>query len=214
MQVTKGQETGNMIGLRDSGSRTTARGDDGRTRTVDEQANVTDKTVSLLAANVFGTLFGLLPAVGLHLLFTAVWRGRVVQTPPEWFTWLHFLGLLVAGIVVHELLHGLGWMVFGGVARADIEIGVKWKLLTPYAHTRARMATRAYRWAVLLPGLVLGMVPALLAIASGSVLLLTFGLAFTVAAGGDFLVLWLLRDVPAEAKVADHPTKAGSVVYE
>jgi hypothetical protein len=182
--------------------------------TVDDKTKGTDKTVSLLAANVFGMLFGLLPAAGLHLLYSAVWLGRAVQTPPEWFTWLHFLGLLVAGIVVHELLHGLGWMVFGGVARADIQFGVKWKMLTPYAHTPARMATRAYRWAVLLPGLVLGVVPALLAIASGSVLLLTFGLAFTVAAGGDFLVLWLLRDVPAEAEVADHPTKAGSVVYE
>lgn len=182
--------------------------------TGDEETTGTDKTVSLLAANVFGTLFGLLPAAALFLAFSAVWRGRVVQPPPEWFSWLHLLGLFVAGILVHELLHGLGWMLFGGVARADIQLGVKWKLLTPYAHTSARVAVWPYRWAVLLPGLVLGVLPALAGIATGSVLLLGFGVWFTLTAGGDFLVLWLLRDVPADAEVADHPTKAGSIVYE
>lgn len=170
-------------------------------------------TVSALAANIYGLLFGLLPAGLLLVLFYVVWQGRPVQQPTEGYSVLHTLLLVVAGIVAHELLHGLGWMVFAGVPREDVHFGVKWKLLTPYAHSSARMSLRDYRWAGFLPGLVLGIVPALLAIFTGSVLLIGFGVLFTATAGGDFLVLWLLRGVPADAEVQDHPTLVGATVY-
>ena len=170
-------------------------------------------TVSLLKANLLGTVFGLLPAALLFALFFLFWQGREMQPPPAGFGLSHFVALFVAGIVAHELLHALGWMLFAGVPRDRIEFGVKWKLLTPYTHTAARMPLRGYRIGTLLPGLLLGLLPALLALAGGSFLLLGFGLLFTVSAGGDFLILWLLRNVPARAQIADHPTRVGTVVY-
>lgn len=170
-----------------------------------------DITVSLLEANVYGLLFGLAPAGMQVVAFYFVWRGRELAggSFSIWYTLL----ILVAGIVVHELLHGLGWMVFAAVPREDVHFGVKWKLLTPYAHSSARMPLRGYRWAGFLPGLVLGLIPAILGIVTGSVPLLGFGAIFTLAAGGDFLILWLLRKAPAEAEVEDHPTLAGATVY-
>ena len=170
-------------------------------------------TVSLLAGNIYGTLMGLIPALLLLGIFSLVWIGRQVTPPPQGFGLLHIVALLVAGIVVHELLHGLGWMVFAGVPRSEIHIGVKWKLLTPYAHTPVRMPVRGYCWGAFLPGLLLGILPTLLAIAGGSFVLLGFGFFFTVAAGGDFLILWLLRNVPVGAQVADHPSRVGAIVY-
>lgn len=170
-------------------------------------------TVSLLAANIYGTLFGLLPGLLFLALFYFTWRGRDVQAPPEGFGIFQTLLVLFAGIVVHELLHGLGWMVFAGVPRSNIKIGVKWKVLTPFAHSSARMPIRGYRWGGFLPGLVLGILPSLLAIAIGSVGLIGFGFFFTITAGGDFLLLWLLRHVPGHAEVADHPSEMGAVVY-
>lgn len=172
-----------------------------------------DITVSALAANIYGLLFGLIPAGLLLALFYFVWQGRPVQQPPEGYSILHTLLLGLAGIVVHELLHGLGWMVFAGVPRQHVHFGVKWKVLTPYAHSSAPMSVMGYRWAIFLPGLALGIAPALIAIFSGSVLLLGFGGFFTAAAGGDFLILWLLRGVPAAAEVEDHPTLVGATVY-
>jgi hypothetical protein len=41
-----------------------------------------------------------------------------------------------------------------------------------------------------------------------------FGLLFTAAAGGDALVLWRIRQEPAEAWVLDHPTQAGCMIVE
>lgn len=172
-----------------------------------------DVTISALAANVYGTLFGLTPAAILLLIFYFVWQGRPVVGPPEGFSLLHTLLLGVVGIVVHELLHGLGWRYFAGVPWEQIHFGVQWKVLTPYAHSSARMPLRPYRRAILLPGLLLGLIPALLGVFNGSVLLLGFGAFFTATAGGDFLILWMLRRVPAGAHVQDHPTLVGATVY-
>jgi hypothetical protein len=43
---------------------------------------------------------------------------------------------------------------------------------------------------------------------------MAFGLLFTFAAGGDALVLWLLRGVAPHRLVEDHPTRAGCFVWE
>ena len=176
-------------------------------------ATRTEITVSFLAANVYGTLFGMLLALLLIALFYFNWRGTAVQPPPDAFGVLHVLLLFIAGIVTHELMHGLGWMIFGAVPRSAIHFGIKWKLLTPYAHSSARMPVRGYRLGTLLPGLLLGILPSLFAILTGSLLVLGFGLFFTATAGGDFLILWLLRGIPANAQVEDHPSRVGSIVY-
>ena len=39
--------------------------------------------------------------------------------------------------------------------------------------------------------------------------ILTFGLFFILAAGGDILILWLLRNVKSSSFVQDHPTRVG-----
>lgn len=183
------------------------------TRATEGEVARRDVTVSLLAGNVYGTLMGLVPALLLFGIFILFWEGRPLAPPPEGFGVLYTFIVLVAGIVVHELLHALGWMVFAGIPRSNIHIGVRWKLLTPFAHSDVRMSVRGYRWGTFLPGLVLGILPSLLAIVSGSLLLMGFGFFFTATAGGDFLILWLLRKVSGNAQVADHPSRVGAIVY-
>jgi hypothetical protein len=41
-----------------------------------------------------------------------------------------------------------------------------------------------------------------------------FGLVHTAAAGGDWLILWLIRKLKAGRLVEDHPTNAGCYVLE
>jgi hypothetical protein len=76
------------------------------------------------------------------------------------------------------------------------------------------MRVRDYRIGASMPGLVLGIIPASTAIAFGWPSLLVVGILFTIAAGGDALVLWLIRSVPGDKSVADHPTRAGCVVID
>lgn len=169
-----------------------------------------DLTASMLAANVYGLLFGLAPALLLLALFWLLWRGR--ELAPFSINFLWGLLIILAGVVLHELLHGLGWILFGGVPRQSINFGFQWKLLTPYAHSSESMPIRGYLWGAVLPGLLLGILPGLLALATGSLVLLAFSFFFTLAAGGDFFILWLLRNVPPQAHARDHPTKAGAII--
>jgi hypothetical protein len=74
------------------------------------------------------------------------------------------------------------------------------------------MTARAYRTAVLLPGIILGVLPAIVGLLIGSFWLTLFGAIMVMAAGGDLAVLLAVRDVPATAIVRDHPTKPGCEV--
>jgi len=43
---------------------------------------------------------------------------------------------------------------------------------------------------------------------------MAFGFLYTVAASGDFLILWLIRNIKPNTHVEDHPTNAGCYVIE
>lgn len=177
--------------------------------------NKQDISISILAANIYGIIAGLLPTLLIVALFTLRWRGRTIPRGSLIIEGigglLLFIAFFVGGIFLHEALHALGWILFARQPRETIEFG--FKQLTPYTHARQAMPVTPYRYGILLPGLLLGIVPALVAIATGSIFLLAVGVFFTFTAGGDFLILWLLRRVPRSARVQDHPERVGCFVY-
>ena len=127
-----------------------------------------------------------------------------------------FIGLMIIiiGIVIHELLHGLGWSFYAKKGWKSISFGIVWKYLTPYCHCEESLNLRAYRIGSVLPAIVLGFIPSILAIILGNLWLLIFGFFFTFAAGGDFLILWLLRKENPTHIVQDHPDKIGCIILE
>lgn len=122
--------------------------------------------------------------------------------------------LLLLGILAHELIHMFSWAVFARKPLRAFKIGFQWKSLTPYAHCKELMNIQAYRVGSFAPGLLLGIVPWTISLFTGDILLFIFGLLYTTAAGGDFLILWLLRNVKQNTLVEDHPSNAGCYVYE
>jgi hypothetical protein len=121
--------------------------------------------------------------------------------------WSPFLLLLLLSIVVHELLHGLGFVLAGRVSWRELKFGLKWGVA--YAHCKVPLSARAYRVATALPGIVLGLLPGLLGLALGNAWLTVYGALLSASALGDVLILWLLRSVPGEARVLDHPSEPG-----
>ncbi|HHY89361.1 MAG TPA: DUF3267 domain-containing protein [Chloroflexi bacterium] len=169
-----------------------------------------DRSVSVVTASALSLVVVaplIIPLLAAYLLrwnqFTFSLNGR---------TMLIGLFILVAGVLVHEGLHALGWMIFGRVPASDIHIGMQWKWLTPYAHLRRPLAAGPYRAGALLPCLVLGVLPGVIAVLNGSPAWLAFALVFILGAGGDLLILWMIRDLPAGTLVEDHPTRAGCYV--
>ena len=89
-----------------------------------------------------------------------------------------------------------------------------WSFLTPYCHCSEPLLMKPYRIGSILPALVLGIIPSFIAMVTGNLALMIFGFFFTFSAGGDFLILWLIRKEPSNALVLDHPDKIGCVIFE
>lgn len=125
--------------------------------------------------------------------------------------------LLVAillGIAAHEVIHGFSWMVFGHKPLSAVKFGFQWKTLTPYAHLQEPIEISTYRVGVFMPGFILGVLPYILSLLFNDGNLFWLGLFHTAGAGGDWLVLWLIRNVKKGTLVEDHPTHAGCYVIE
>lgn len=175
-----------------------------------------DYTISLGRANLIGLLL-LVPLSTLILLpYVAVWGW--VKTGSDFIVfydnYLLFLLLVLAGIVAHEMIHGLTWMRAGNLTRSAIKFGVNWKALAPYAHCREPVEINAYRWGAAMPGIVLGVIPFLVGLITGDGWFALFGYLFTITASGDILILWLIRDIESGSYVLDHPHEAGCKVVE
>jgi hypothetical protein len=173
----------------------------------------TDATVPMLTAHAIG-IGVFLGACALCLpIYLACWGPFPLLRGAIRFTHLwETVPLLIALVVAHELLHALGFLVFGRVERRAIRFGIQWKTITPYAHCGVPVTARVYRAAVALPGLLLGILPCIIALTFGSGWLLIWGALMTMAAGGDAAILWAVRSVPGPLLVSDHPTRAGCMV--
>lgn len=181
-------------------------------------------TVSTVKANLFVILLSIPLALVLGGLFFLVWYDLFTaaslrlwfQVNIKWLNkWLPFFVFvpLIAGIILHELIHGITWALYATRGFRSIRFGVTWKMLTPYCHCKEPLRMHAYRLGVIMPGIILGLLPLLYAFITGNMGVFAFGFVFTVAAGGDFLMLWLLRKENRETWVADHKEKIGCVVY-
>ena len=122
--------------------------------------------------------------------------------------------LLLFGIFFHELIHMFAWAFFGKKSLKAFKLGFQWKSLTPYAHCKEPMDIQPYRIGSFAPGLLLGIVPWSISLFTGDILLFFYGFLYTTAAGGDFLILWIIRNVKPNTLVEDHPTNAGCYIIE
>ena len=122
--------------------------------------------------------------------------------------------LLLFGILVHELIHMFAWALFAKKSLEAFKLGFQWQSLTPYAHCKEPMDIQPYRIGSFAPGLLLGILPWLVSLFTGDILLFFFGFLYTTAAGGDFLILWIIRHIKPNTLVEDHPTNAGCYIIE
>jgi len=122
--------------------------------------------------------------------------------------------VLLCGFVLHELIHGAAWAFYGAKPLTVMQFGINWTAMAPFAHCPEPLEAGAYRLGAAAPGVLLGLVPVIIATWVGPTWLLFAGLLFLVAAAGDFLILWVLRKVPSHLLVQDHPSRAGCLVFE
>lgn len=151
-----------------------------------------------------------------------------VVVAPHWLIWgenaiavalrdtgvLMMIVIFVGAIVLHEALHAIAWALAAGLKRSEVEFGILWRALAPYAHVKVPIPARAYGIGTAAPGLVLGLLPGLAGLLTGNGALTGWGAVLLSLASGDLLILLTLRSVPADALVRDHPSRFGCVVLE
>ena len=135
------------------------------------------------------------------------------------FTWnlsvtafLKFYVFGFIGILIHELIHAIGFIVIGKVKLSDIKFGFILKNMTPYAHCKIPLSMRAYKISILLPVLITGFLPLSIGLATNNLLTVVVS-AFLIAGGiGDWIIYRKLRPFSKHAVVSDHPTEIGCIV--
>jgi hypothetical protein len=182
-----------------------------------------DYSMSMAKANLYTLLIMVPIMILLGGVYAALWG---IQGPADQFAVLFdglwglvaaygvLIGIMVVGTVVHELIHGITWVVAAKKPWTAIEFGFQWRTFTPYTHLREPLPAGAYRTGTWMPGFITGVLPAFLGILFGNVWLVVLGGLFVCAAGGDLLILWSLRGVDKNALVEDHPTRAGCYVLQ
>ena len=164
-------------------------------------------TIDIVKANIFAIVLFVAIAVVFIPLFVVVW-GCSIDYKSFWL----IIALLV-GIPIHELIHGITWAIFTPSKWKSISFGVIWKLLTPYCHCNEPLKVNQYIWGALMPLIVLGIIPLIIAFIIGNFEVLLFSLLFIIAASGDIMCSWILRHENSDSLVEDHPSEAGCWVY-
>lgn len=170
-----------------------------------------DLSISMARANVI-VMFISIPVVILQFVIF-IWLHGIENLRLRWNP-LFLIAVVLLGVVIHELIHGISWVIFGSKPFSSVQFGFQWKTFTPFAHLKEPVEVNAYRLGAFLPGFILGILMYFLSLVTGIGDLFWFSLIHTSAAGGDWLILWLIRYVKAGMQVEDHPTHAGCYVLE
>ncbi len=170
-----------------------------------------DLSISVERANMIVLFISIPVAAAQFALFRAIHGGERMI-----ITWNSLVLILVVllGVIVHEWIHAITWVIFGQKSFSMIRFGFQWKTLTPYAHLMEPMEVNAYRLGAFMPGFVLGFLVYGLSLILADGNLFWFSLLHTSAAGGDWLILWMIRGLKRGQLVEDHPTQAGCYVIE
>lgn len=166
-------------------------------------------TINVFKANVYAILMGI-PILIVYGIPYYLAGHKIAKNSLDGYTLI--IGLII-GVFIHELLHGITWAKFAKNGFNSIKFGIMWKMLTPYCHCKEPLLVKQYLWGAIMPAIVLGFIPAIGAIIFGIYQLLAFALIFTIAAGGDFMIIYLLRNEDKNTLVQDHPSEAGCFIY-
>lgn len=175
------------------------------------------KIIDIVKANNIGLKL-LIPTILIYgLPFYLIWKDSIsfkdLFSAGSGWVFLKWLTIFLAGIVAHELVHGITWALFAKKGFRSIKFGILWKYITPYCHCKEPLQIRHYLIGAITPFIFVGLLPAVYAIITGSINWLLFGIFYTVGAVGDFLIIKLLLPEKRNDYALDHPSEAGCYVY-
>lgn len=126
---------------------------------------------------------------------------------------LFLIGYLVL-IVVHEIFHLIGFVLFGKVPLSSLNYGLDLKLGIAYATTSEPVQNHTMRKVLLLPFWTTAAFPTLVGFWFDSQILVLLGAMLTAGAFGDFIMYKELRKEKNTAWIIDDPSLPRLHVYD
>jgi hypothetical protein len=170
-----------------------------------------EHTITVLRANIAALIFSI-PLVILSVLgYIHFWSLESLGVAID-FMAVWAIPIIIPGIILHELFHGLIWAVYSKKKWRAIRFGIKWTSMTPYCHCNEPLKKYHYFLGTAMPLFILGIIPIIISFLSGNAAFLIFGVLFSIAAGGDVYGLWILRKAKKKNWIQDHPDKIGFII--
>lgn len=121
-----------------------------------------------------------------------------------------FLLSFIVFIVVHELLHGLAFMVFNKNKKKELKFGLELKSGMAYCISTVPVQVGAGRLSLMMPVYVICIPLYIIAIITGNLWLLIAAVCFLSGSTGDFYYMWKLRKTSKDLYMFEEmPTKSG-----
>ena len=173
-------------------------------------------SIDIVKANIFAVAIMVIAAIVLLVPFFLIWGGRkpTMEILGNGSQWIVAFVAMIIGIVVHELIHGATWAYYAPSGWKSISFGIMWKMLTPYCHCDEPMNIPGYMMGAMMPCVILGVIPSIVAMFIGNLPLLALGIFFIAAAAGDIWMTWLLTKENPKSMVLDHPSEAGFYIID
>lgn len=174
-----------------------------------EGYTIEQRTIGMLKANIVALVVLVILLLAGFIVMNAIHAEAFRSLP--FGTVSLFLLFFVVGVVVHELIHGLTWMLVTRSGFRHLRFGIMAGGV--YCHIDVPMTKRKYVAGALMPLLLLGIIPFVVSFFAGSFILMMLGATLTACAMGDVMIVWVIRKERPDTLVYDHPTEGGCVVY-
>jgi Putative zincin peptidase len=167
-----------------------------------------DLSISIWLANFYAIVIIFPITAALFFMYSLVWGMPRINIKYSYFL------ILLLGTFLHELIHALTAARYSKEGMKSIKLGISWKFLTPYCHCEEPLKLKNYRLVLLSPFYLLGVLPAIVGFSLGETNIFNFGLLFILAAGGDLIIFWKLRNEHKDSLVLDYPDKCGCLIFD
>jgi len=159
-------------------------------------------------ANLWATLLLTI----LFIILNSIIHQRFSLSITFWSFLLFCVGYVVL-IILHELFHLIGFVLFGRVKIKELDYGVNLKLGVAYATTTKPLKNSVMRIALMLPFWTTGVLPSIIGFALDSYLIVILGAFLIAGAVGDFFMYKELKKHPNDCLIIDDPELPKLYIY-
>ena len=171
-----------------------------------------DVTITSGKAMISGVFYALPFAIviGLIYRFLLVERACLLEVSGLSF-YIIFIAIIAISVVIHELLHGIGWAAASGKGWHVVRFHIN--AMMPCCACKAALEKNSYLFGVLTPFVVLGFGSVFfIFIYPGTVSFLTMIVNF-ISAGADLMIACNVLKEKGDVLIADHPKEPGYIAF-